>query len=138
MGNSLLSNSRSRSRRAFLKTGLAAGTTGVGMSLLAENPAVLARDDDEDRRGGISRGDAALLRFAAAAETLEADFWIQYNELGGVQDSEVPEGSGNPAYTEKLENLDEDFPIYVHDTRTMRSRISRSSMRTCSRSTGSR
>ena len=115
MGDSLLKNYGSRSRRAFLKTGLAAGATGVGMSLLAENPTVLARDDDEDRRRAITRGDAALLRFAAAAETLEADFWIQYNELGGVQDSEVPGGSGNPAYTEKLENLDEDFPIYVHD-----------------------
>jgi len=56
-----------------------------------------------------------LLRFAAAAEILESDFWIQYNELGGVPDSEVPGGFGNEVYTEKLENLDEDFPVYIHD-----------------------
>ena len=43
---------------------------------------------------GITAGDAALLRFPAALEILEADFWIQYNELGGIQDSEVPGGSG--------------------------------------------
>ena len=36
--------------------------------------------------GGLTRGDAALLRFPAALELLEADFWIQYNELGGIQD----------------------------------------------------
>jgi hypothetical protein len=56
-----------------------------------------------------------LLRFAAAAEILESDFWIQYNELGGVQDSEVPGGSGSPIYTAKLQNLDADFAQYVHD-----------------------
>jgi Ferritin-like domain len=65
--------------------------------------------------GGLSKGDPALLRFAAAAEILEADFWIQYNELGGVQDSEVPGGTGNPVYTAKLRVLDSDFPQYIHD-----------------------
>jgi hypothetical protein len=56
-----------------------------------------------------------LLRFAAAAEILETDFWVQYNELGGVQDSEVPGSSGSPIYTAKLQNLDSDFPQYIHD-----------------------
>jgi hypothetical protein len=56
-----------------------------------------------------------MLRFAAAAEILESDFWIQYNELGGVQDPEVPSGSGSPVYTAKLQNLDSDFPQYIHD-----------------------
>ena len=50
-----------------------------------------------------------MLRFAAAAEILEADFWIQYNELAGIQDSEVPGGTGNPAYTAALDVLDEDM-----------------------------
>jgi len=68
-----------------------------------------------DTSGHLSRGDAALLRFAAAAEILESDFWIQYNELGGVQDAEVPGGTGNPAYTAKLMVLDSDFPQYIHD-----------------------
>ena len=65
--------------------------------------------------GSIKPGDAALLRFPAALELLEADFWIQYNELGGIQDDEVPGGSGNPDYTEALEVLDEDMPDYIHD-----------------------
>jgi len=41
---------------------------------------------------GITAGDAALLRFAAAAEIIETDFWVQYNELGGIPDNEVPGG----------------------------------------------
>jgi hypothetical protein len=56
-----------------------------------------------------------MLRFAAAAEIIETDFWIQYNELGGIQDSEVPGGSGNPAYIAALQKLDGDFPQYIHD-----------------------
>ncbi len=64
---------------------------------------------------GLTPGDAALLRFPAALELLEADFWIQYNELGGIQDSEVPGGTGNPDYTEALAVLDEDMDQYIHD-----------------------
>ena len=82
----------------------AAGAAGAPASLLADN-----------RSGRLSKGDAALLRFAAAAEILESDFWIQYNELGGIQDSEVPGGSGNPTYTAKLAVLDSDFSQYIHD-----------------------
>jgi len=65
--------------------------------------------------GSLSEGDAALLRFPAALEILEADFWIQYNELGGIQDSEVPGGTGNPLYTAALAVLDEDMDQYIHD-----------------------
>jgi hypothetical protein len=65
--------------------------------------------------GTLTAGDAAILRFLAAAEILETDFWQQYNELGGVQDSEVPGGSGNPAYTAALSVLDADMAQYVHD-----------------------
>jgi hypothetical protein len=123
MRNSESDRDKSGSRRSFLKKGLAAGAAGAGISLLAENRALVAHDEnhravggnDEHRRGGLTKGDAALLRFAAAAEILESDFWIQYNELGGVQDNEVPGGFGSSIYTEKLENLDEDFPQYIHD-----------------------
>jgi len=96
------------SRRSFLGTSLAvgAGTIGVGL---------LTGPRTAEARGGLTPGDAALLRFAAAAEILEADFWIQYNELGGVQDAEVPGGTGNEDYTEAIEVLDEDMPIYIHD-----------------------
>lgn len=65
--------------------------------------------------GGLTAGDAAILRFLAAAEILETDLWQQCNELGGIQDSEVPGGSGDPAYTEALAVLDEDMDQYTHD-----------------------
>ena len=102
-------------RRAFLKHTLAVGAAGAGMTV-AGAERVLAQDDDsDDSRHTLTKGDAALLRFVAAAEILESDFWIQYNELGGIQDAEVPGGFGNPAYTAKLANLDEDFAQYIHD-----------------------
>jgi hypothetical protein len=51
----------------------------------------------------------------AAVEILETDLWQQYNELGGIQDSEVPGGSGSPAYTAALKKLDGDMDQYIHD-----------------------
>jgi hypothetical protein len=104
-------------RRSFVKKGItAAGIATASAGLLTNANSLLAGDEGrEDRSGSLTRGDAALLRFAAAAEILETDFWVQYNELGGVQDSEVPGGSGNPAYTEALSQLDEDMAQYIHD-----------------------
>ncbi len=96
------------SRRSFLGKSLAVGAGTIGAGILASTRTAKASDD-------ITEGDAAMLRFAAAAEILETDFWVQYNELGGVQDSEVPGGTGNKDYTEALEVLDEDMPIYIHD-----------------------
>jgi hypothetical protein len=107
-------------RRSFVKNGLTAATiatTGVG--LLANGSSLLADDGHEDgheeRSGRLTRGDAAMLRFAAAAEIIETDFWVQYNELAGIQDSEEPSGSGNPAYTAALSVLDSDMAQYIHD-----------------------
>jgi hypothetical protein len=104
-------------RRSFLKNGLtAAGAATAGMGVLTESASALAKDGfDDDRGEGLTRGDAALLRFAAAAEILETDLWVQYNELAGIQDKEVPGGSGNPAFTEALSVLDADMAQYVHD-----------------------
>ena len=103
------------SRRSFMRKGLtAAGTATVGAGLLTNKQPLFGEGLEEDS-GGLTPGDAALLRFAAAAEILESDFWVQYNELGGVQDSEVPGGTGNPTYTAKLANLDSDMPQYIHD-----------------------
>src|SRR4029077_2412347 len=59
--------------------------------------------------------DADILRFLAAAELIEADLWQQYNELGGIQDPEVPGGTGSPAYTAALQVLDGDMNQYIHD-----------------------
>ncbi|WP_263417695.1 ferritin-like domain-containing protein [Terriglobus albidus] len=98
-------------RRSFMKNGI----TAAGAGLLASGSPLFADDDQDERRRGISRGDAALLRFAAAAETLETDFWVQYNELGGVQDKEEPDGNGNSAYTDALSQLDSDMAQYIHD-----------------------
>jgi hypothetical protein len=69
----------------------------------------------QNDQGGLTTGDAAILRFLAAAEILETDAWQQYNELCGIQDSEVPGGSGNPAFTTAIQVLDGDMPQYVHD-----------------------
>jgi Ferritin-like domain len=99
------------SRRKFL---VGAGTTALGATMLGAAPEVLARPGAPGR-GKLHKGDAAILRFLAAAEILETDLWQQYNELGGIQDREVPGGSGNPAYTEALSQLDEDMAQYVHD-----------------------
>ena len=96
------------SRRSFLRASLAAGAGTIGIGLLGGTRSAEAS-------GGLTPGDAALLRFPAALELLEADFWIQYNELGGVQDSEVPGGSGNPLYTAAVAVLDSDMAQYIHD-----------------------
>jgi rubrerythrin len=96
-------------RRAFLAKGAAAGALSLGAGrLLIDTPAALAGES-------VPEGDAAILRFLAAAELLEADLWKQYNELGGVQDREVSGGSGNRAYTKALAVLDEDMAQYIHD-----------------------
>jgi hypothetical protein len=98
-------------RRSFMKNGL----TAAGVGLMANGSSALAQQEHEEGSGRLTRGDAALLRFAAAAEILETDFWVQYNELGGIQDSEEPDGSGNPAYTAALAKLDADMAQYIHD-----------------------
>jgi hypothetical protein len=103
-------------RRSFVKNGLtAAGLASAGVGLLSSSSAVLADDEKGEHSGRLNRGDAALLRFAAAAEILETDFWVQYNELCGIPDKEVPGGSGNPAFSAALSVLDEDMAQYVHD-----------------------
>src|SRR5579862_6843229 len=105
-------------RRSFLKHSLsAAGAATAGIGLLADASPLRAEQGPEEHSGRLTSGDAALLRFAAAAEILETDFWVQYNELGGVQDNEFPGGggTGNPAYTAALSVLDSDMAQYVHD-----------------------
>jgi hypothetical protein len=106
-------------RRSFMKGGItaAAGAATVGVGILGTVSSALGEQEPEERSGRLTAGDAALLRFAAAAETLEADFWDQYNELGGVQDNEFPGGggTGNPKYTAALTVLDSDMAQYIHD-----------------------
>jgi hypothetical protein len=57
----------------------------------------------------LSKGDADILRFLAAAELIETDLWQQYAELGGAGNS------NHPAYKLALENIDGDMPQYITD-----------------------
>ena len=93
------------SRRSFLA---GAGAAAVGATMFADVPLAAARR-------GLTPGDEAILRFLAALETIEADLWQQYNELAGIQDREVPGGSGNTAYTNAVLMLDMDMSQYIHD-----------------------
>src|SRR6202522_2301834 len=90
------------SRLSFLATGAAAGVGATLLGPLGKTATALAQGGF-----GLSRGDAAILRFLAAAELIEADLWQQYDELGGVN-------GGNPAYRAALENIDPDMPTYIH------------------------
>src|SRR5271154_693554 len=90
------------SRLSFLATGAAAGVGATLLGPLGKTATALAQGG-----GGLTRGDAAILRFLAAAELIEADLWQQYDELGGVN-------GGNPAFQAALENIDSDMPTYIH------------------------
>ena len=59
-------------RRSFL-----AGLATTGAALSATN---LMGEDSRK----LPKGDVAIIKFLAAAELVESDFWQQYNELGGV------------------------------------------------------
>ena len=97
------------SRRSFLLKGAALGAAGLGAGSFLANPSEALAS------GGLTKGDAAILQFLAAAELIETDLWQQYNELAGIQDSEVPGGGGSPAYAEAVAVLDEDMDQYIHD-----------------------
>jgi len=90
-------------RRSFLR--------GIGIAGAALPAGKLF--PQENKR--LSKSDAALLRFAAAIEFVEADLWQQYNELGGQVDQHDNPNPGNPAYIAALQNLDGDMPQYISD-----------------------
>jgi hypothetical protein len=102
-------------RRSFLKNGaVAASAATVGAGLLPGR--VLALEGDDDDGAPITRGDLAIVRFLQAVEQVEADLWIQYSELGGIQDNEVSGlNGGNAAYKAALSILDGDMSQYIHD-----------------------
>jgi hypothetical protein len=105
--------SRPLRRRTFL--------TGFGAAGLALSTSALLSDSihAEERSGSLTTGDAAILRFLAAAELIETDLWQQYAELGGSLNNEPPMITGltvgNAAYTRALSNLDGDMDTYIHD-----------------------
>jgi len=65
----------------------------------------------------LTKGDAAILRFALAAELIEADLWTQYAELGGLTPGQLPvETLQTPplnSYQAAFLNLDGDGPQYI-------------------------
>jgi len=114
--------SRAIRRRSFLKgLGVAGAAVSAGSLLKLEAA-------EQSSSGTITQGDAAILRFLAAAEIIESDLWLQYQEFLGVQDNEVsriaskqilgypatPTG-GNAAFIKDILILDGDMPQYIHD-----------------------
>jgi Ferritin-like domain len=90
-------------RRSFLKGVGVAGIALSGGALFAAE----ADAKEEESPKTLTEGDAAILRFLAAAELLETDLWQQYTELGGVTHEEQ-----NP-YQLALQNLDSDGSQYI-------------------------
>jgi hypothetical protein len=118
-------------RRSFLRKSVAAaGAATMGVGLL-NSPARAFAQENEGSNGRLNRGDAAILRFLQALETIETDLWKQYAELGGAG-ANVRGTVGNspidlvfqgnpvttalaPLYIAGLQQLDGDMPQYIDD-----------------------
>jgi len=85
-------------RRSFVKY-LALG----GSTLLPAGLALADHKNSQPLGGRISDGDAAILRFLAAAEILETDLWQQYTEFADL---------AGP-YSSALETIDDNMPTYI-------------------------
>lgn len=95
---------RTVGRRSFLRN---LGLTTVLLSPMVGTLGKVAQGAlvQSNYGGSINAGDAAILQFLAAAELIEADLWQQYTELA----------TGNDAYMEAIEAIDDDFPQYISD-----------------------
>ena len=98
-------------RRDFLRkgakaAGLAAGAMTIGGGLLKGGLSAFGQERSQSN-GSLTSGDAAILRFLAAAEIIESDLWLQYSELGGVTS-----GTQTP-YQLALQRLDGDGSQYI-------------------------
>jgi hypothetical protein len=95
-----------------MKSGLlTGGAAAVGAGLLVKGTPARAQ-----KGGYLNNGDAAILRFLAAAELIESDLWIQYAELGGIGNNKPVEVDPNQSmnnYQVALSNLDGDGPQYI-------------------------
>src|SRR5580704_11347180 len=107
-------------RRSFLK---GIGMTGVALSAGAlfvgagQNEA-----EAQTSPKSLTPGDAAILRFVAAAELIETDLWQQYAELGGLTPGQLPVETApfKPmnSYQAAFMNLDPDGPQYISSNTT--------------------
>lgn len=112
-------------RRSFLRNSAIAGAAvTAGAAIFSKVPSAVAEEGDSR----ITRGDAAILRWLAAAEIIESDLWLQYQELAGIQDNEVSSiasqqipgypataTGGNSPFTALVSKLDGDMAQYIHD-----------------------
>jgi len=117
-------SSKTVNRRSFLKNTMVAGAVAGSAGILAKGLPAVAQASSAP----ITQGDAAILRFLAAAEIIESDLWLQYQEFLGIQDNEVstiaskqipgypakPTG-GNAAFITQILKLDGDMSQYIHD-----------------------
>jgi hypothetical protein len=112
MENPVSNTKRPVDRRSFMKSGLlTGGAAAVGAGLLAKGTSANAQ-----KGGYLNNGDAAILRFLAAAELIESDLWIQYAELGGIGNNKPVEVDPNQSmnnYQIALSNLDGDASQYI-------------------------
>ncbi len=100
-------------RRSFMRSGVLAGGVALGAGLLNKGTSAFAQDSNSGR---LTKGDAAILRFLAAAELIESDLWTQYAELGGIGTNppiEVDPNQSLNSYQLALSNLDSDGPQYI-------------------------
>jgi hypothetical protein len=72
-------------------------------TLLPAGIAIAEHRSAQTGLGKISDGDAAILRFLAAAEILETDLWQQYTEFADL----------DGPYSDALEVIDDDMPTYI-------------------------
>jgi hypothetical protein len=113
-------------RRSFIM-GLGASSALLlpGAALVNKAQGQSQSQSSDDGGGQLTKGDASILRFLAAAEILESDLWEQYWELGsGTLDfaSHNPQPGttltatgGNMPYINGLLILDGDMPQYILD-----------------------
>lgn len=94
---------RNKNRRSFLRGSLATGIAVAGATALGSSRALGSGGGYKN----LHPGDAAILKFLAAAELIEADLWQQYAELGGVT-----KGTQN-GYQLALQQLDGDGSQYI-------------------------
>ncbi len=93
-----IGSNRRFARRSFVR-GLALGAA----SLWPVGAALANPGGKKQALGHISEGDAAILRFLAAAEILETDLWQQYTEFADL----------DSPYGDALEVIDDDMPAYI-------------------------
>jgi hypothetical protein len=91
---------RALGRRSFVK-----GLGFAGAALLPASGLLMSAGNAfaKERKGPVTSGDVAILRFLAAAELIETDLWQQYLELA----------EGNKPFQRALQQIDGDMVEYM-------------------------